>query len=304
MSLLIVGSVALDTLRFPNGAVHERVLGGSASYASLIASLFGPVRIVGVVGGDFPPAHVNLLKSKDIDLAGLEIVADGETFFWDGEYLADMNDRVTHQTKLGVFGAFSPKLPAGWERSDIVFCGNIDPALQTRVLRACRPTRLAALDTMNLWIDTQRDALLEALRRVDLLFLNDSEARLLTDRPTLIEAARALLTLGPKRVVIKRGEYGMFMLGPDGPFAGPALPLADAIDPTGAGDTFAGGFLGWLALEPRLDETAFRRACAAGAAAASVACQGVGVDKIANLTRAAFDARLGEFHKLIGIEKA
>jgi sugar/nucleoside kinase (ribokinase family) len=299
MTILVVGSVALDTLRFPNGAVYERVLGGSASYFSLIASLHAPVRLVGVVGGDFAPQHVKLLKSKGVDVAGLEVVPDGETFFWDGEYLADMNERVTHQTRLGVFGQFAPKLPAGWERTPLVFCGNIDPELQTRVLRACRGARLAALDTMNLWIKERRKELLAALKLIDLLFLNDSEAKLLTEEHNLMTAARGVRKLGPKRVVVKRGEYGSFMLGPEGPFAAPALPLTDAIDPTGAGDTFAGGFFGSLAQARRLDERAFRRACVAGTIAASFTCQGVGVDRLRRLTTRAFDQRTAEFEKLV-----
>jgi sugar/nucleoside kinase (ribokinase family) len=244
-----------------------------------------------------------LLKAKKVDLAGLEIVANGETFFWDGEYLADMNERVTHETKLGVFGEFSPKLPPGWDATELVFCGNIDPALQIRVLQACAGRKFAALDTMNLWIDIRRDELLRALRLVDLVFLNDGEAKMLTGRRSLIEAARDILRLGPRRAVIKRGEYGVFMLGPDGPFAAPALPLDDAIDPTGAGDTFAGGFLGWLAQEPRLDEAAFRRACLAGTIAASFTCQGIGVNKLAALTRPAFDERRRALHELIRVEE-
>ncbi|NLH48208.1 MAG: sugar kinase [Myxococcales bacterium] len=298
MSILVVGSVALDTLRFPGGNVHERVLGGSASYFSLAASLFSPVRLVGVVGGDFSPAHMELLRRHQVDLAGLEIVKDGETFFWDGEYLDDMNERVTHETKLGVFGAFAPKLPAGWESSDDVFCGNIDPELQAHVLAACGKRRFAALDTMNLWINIRREALLAALRRVDLLFLNDSEAKLLTGAGNLLTAAREVLRLGPARVVIKRGEYGVFMLGPDGPFAAPALPLDDAVDPTGAGDSFAGGFFGSLSQEPALDEAAFRRACVAGTLAASFTCQGIGVTRLAEIGRPDYDRRLAEFVRL------
>jgi sugar/nucleoside kinase (ribokinase family) len=301
MTILVVGSVALDTLRFPNQKIHERVLGGSASYFSLAASLFAPVRLVGVVGDDFPAAHVRLLRRKGVDTAGLEVVPGGETFFWDGEYLENMNDRVTHETRLGVFGSFAPKLPAGWRDTPLVFCGNIDPELQRRVLLDCRGRKFAALDTMNLWINIRHAELLRALRLVDLLFINDSEARLLTEKVSVLEAAKAIRRLGPKRVVIKRGEFGVFMLGPDGPFAAPAFPLTDAVDPTGAGDTFAGGFIGALARAKTWNEPAFRRACVAGTITASFTCQGVGTRRIAALGRAALDRRIREFIRFVRI---
>ncbi len=296
---LVFGPVALDTIRFAGGVVHQRVLGGSASYFSIAAARFAPTRLVSVIGSDFPPEYLELLKNLSIDLAGLQMVPGGPTFFWDGEYLPDMNQRITHRLELGVFQGFSPELPKDWENSGIVFCANNDPVVQLPVLKSCSKARLAVMDTMDFWIVNRRKELLEALKLADLLFLNDHEARLLTEKSSLIDAARNILTLGPKRVIVKRGEYGALMLGPHGPFALPALPLSDAVDPTGAGDTFAGAFVGCLAAGGRLDESHYRRACVAGTVAASFVCQGIGVKSLLDATAEDFTERVREFQALV-----
>ena len=245
MSVLIVGSIAIDNIK-TKLEEHENLLGGSASYASVAASLLTTVNLVGIVGTDFPRRHVELFRSRGINIDGLQIV-DGRTFRWSGEYEWDMNQRKTTSVELNVFEDFSPKLPENYRKTPIILLGNISPVLQHRVLDQVEKPRLVVADTMDLWITTARPELLELLKRVDLLVLNDSEARQLTEETSLIKAGRNILRLGPKYVAIKKGEHGCLLLGHDEFFSCGAFPLEDIHDPTGAGDVFAGGFTGYLA---------------------------------------------------------
>jgi len=245
MSVLIVGSIAIDNIK-TKLEEHENLLGGSASYASVAASLLTTVNLVGIVGTDFPRRHIELLRSRGINIDGLQIV-DGRTFRWSGEYEWDMNQRKTTSVELNVFEDFSPKLPENYRKTPIILLGNISPVLQHRVLDQVEKPRLVVADTMDLWITTARPELLELLKRVDLLVLNDSEARQLTEETSLIKAGRNILRLGPKYVAIKKGEHGCLLLGHDEFFSCGAFPLEDIHDPTGAGDVFAGGFTGYLA---------------------------------------------------------
>jgi sugar/nucleoside kinase (ribokinase family) len=245
MSVLIVGSIAIDNIK-TKLEEHENLLGGSASYASVAASLLTTVNLVGIVGTDFPRRHVELFQSRGINIDGLQIV-DGRTFRWSGEYEWDMNQRKTLSVELNVFENFSPKLPENYRKTPIILLGNISPVLQHRVLDQVENPRLVVADTMDLWITTARPELLELLKRVDLLVLNDSEARQLTEETSLIKAGRNILRLGPKYVAIKKGEHGCLLLGHEEFFSCGAFPLEDIHDPTGAGDVFAGGFTGYLA---------------------------------------------------------
>ncbi|MCB1150286.1 sugar kinase [bacterium] len=298
--ILVVGSVAYDTVATVR-ETRERQLGGSASFFALAARLFAPVRAVGVVGDDFRQADLDLLSSRGVDIAGIER-AEGSTFHWSGRYHADMIERDTLATELGVFADFQPALPAGWAASPYVLLANIHPALQLDVLEAVDAPRLVVLDTMNLWIETTRDALLAVLARVDVLLVNDSEARLLTGETGLKEAAAAIAELGPKRVVIKKGEHGALYFGPDGVLAVPAILLPEVVDPTGAGDTFAGGFLGWLAdrgVDRDAPDAEFRRAMVAGTAVASFCPQAFSVEALADLERDRVEARMAELSAMM-----
>jgi sugar/nucleoside kinase (ribokinase family) len=245
MSLLVVGSVALDSLETPFGQ-KEDALGGSATYFSTSASFFSPVQVVAVVGEDFPEQHLTFLKGRGIDLEGVTR-EPGKTFRWKGKYGYQLNEAQTLDTQLNVFEHFSPKLPESYRDAPYVFLGNIHPVLQGQVLDQVRAPKLVAADTMNFWIQGSRDALLKTLSRVNLLFVNDAEARQLAGEHNVVKAARAILGMGPTRVVIKRGEYGALLFDRDHIFACPAYPLAEVFDPTGAGDTFAGGFMGTVA---------------------------------------------------------
>ncbi|HEX4354104.1 MAG TPA: PfkB family carbohydrate kinase, partial [Polyangiales bacterium] len=242
---LIVGSIAFDTLHIA-GHCHEKVLGGAATYASLAAAHFAPVQLVGVVGRDYPDAATKLLRSRNIDLAGLE-VADGDTFHWEGRYSDDLSSRETLRTDLNVFADFRPKIPASFREAPFVMLGNIDPTLQMEVLEQIEKPKFVLADTMNLWIDIKQAELKKLCSKIDMLVLNDEEARQLTGEKNLVHAARALAALGPKYVIIKKGEHGAILFGADEVFALPALPLAKVVDPTGAGDTFAGALIGFLA---------------------------------------------------------
>ncbi|MEK7405045.1 MAG: PfkB family carbohydrate kinase [Acidobacteriota bacterium] len=292
MSLVVVGSVAYDGVETPRGRV-ERMLGGSCTYFALAASYFTRVGIVAVVGDDFEPADVAFLESRGIDLAGLER-APGKTFFWSGVYSADMNDRTTLRTDLNVFADFQPKLPPHYRSQPYLLLGNIQPALQRAVRAQMNSPRLVGGDTMNYWINNTRAELMEALREWDLLLINDSEARQLSGQSNLRRAARSIFQMGPRMLVIKRGEHGAILFDGDDHFAAPGYLLEDVIDPTGAGDSFAGGFFGYLA-ERGHDAKELRRAVIYGSVLGSFCCEQFGVDRFRTLTRPEIDARFHEF---------
>jgi sugar/nucleoside kinase (ribokinase family) len=296
MALLVVGSVALDSLETPFG-VRQDVLGGSATYFSTAASFFTPVRVVAVVGEDFPEAHVEFLRGRGVDLAGLER-RPGRTFRWSGRYEFDLNQAHTLDTQLNVFADFRPELPEPFRDSSHVFLGNIDPELQLRVLDQVRAPRIVAADTMNFWIASKRAALLEVLRRVDLLFVNDAEARQLAGEHNIVKAARAILSIGPSAVVVKRGEYGALFFAGSDVFASSAYPLAELFDPTGAGDSFAGGFMGYLARSGSLDDSAMRRAMVVGSVLASFAVERFSLDRLRDLGPEEIRGRYAEFRRL------
>lgn len=294
--ILLVGSVALDELHTPAGSMRD-AFGGSASYFSLAARFFAPVRLVAVVGSDFPPAHRALLEASGVDLRGLE-VADGPCFRWGGKYGEDLNTRETLFTHLGVFEHFHPKVPDAYRDSEFVFLGNIHPSLQKEVLSQVRAPRLVALDTMNLWIETARAELLDVLRAVNLLIVNDSEARQLTGETNVVRAGRQLLEYGPHTVVIKKGEHGAAMFAAGGVFAVPAVPLDHVVDPTGAGDSFAGALLGALASQGDLTDGALRRAIACGSVLASFTVQAFGLQRLQTVTRSEIAGRFEELRHL------
>lgn len=282
MSVLVVGSVALDTVETPFGA-REEVLGGSATYFSMAASYFSPVQVVGVVGQDFPERHVQLLKSRRVDLAGLTR-AEGRTFRWRGRYCNQMNEAQTLDTELNVFEQFNPVLPASFLGVPFVFLGNIDPELQCRVLDQIAHPKLVAADTMNFWINRKGEALRKMLERIDLLFVNDAEARALSGETSTVRAAKQILRMGPRTVVIKRGEYGAMLLDENGFFAVPAFPTAEVRDPTGAGDSFAGGFMGFLARVQEVTPRALRQAVAMGTLLASFTVEGFSLERLLDVT--------------------
>lgn len=304
--VLAVGSVAFDSIRTPRGAA-ERVLGGSATYFALAASQFAPVRVVGVVGEDFGPEQEAVFRERGVDTRGLEHAA-GKSFFWAGEYEADPNIRHTLTTELNVFAAFSPKLPAQYADSPVLFLGNIDPALQCQVRKECRGARVVGGDTMNYWISGQPERVKAFLRVIDLLLINDGEARELTGEANLTLAGRRILQMGPRAVVIKRGEHGASLYTAGGGYFGvPAYPLEEVCDPTGAGDSFAGGVMGYLARQPRLgldapvtseQAEALRRAVVYGSVMGSFACERFGVERLRGLSREAVRRRYEEFSQL------
>jgi sugar/nucleoside kinase (ribokinase family) len=296
MALLAVGSVALDSLETPFGA-REEILGGSASYFSTAASFFGPTRVVAVVGEDFPEEHVRFLASRGIDLDGL-VRRPGRTFRWKGRYEFDLNTAHTLDTQLNVFAEFRPELPQHYRDSEFVFLGNIDPDLQRAVLDQVRGPRFVACDTMNFWISSKRQSLLETLRRVDLLFVNDAEARQLAEEHNVVKAAQRILSFGPKAVVVKRGEYGALFFSGEEVFSACAVPLASVFDPTGAGDTFAGGFMGYLARNGRLDHGVMRRAIVLGTVLASFTVERFSLDRLRELTPEEILARYAEARRL------
>lgn len=275
MSLLVVGSIALDSVYTPFGETAD-ALGGSAVYFSVAGSLLHPVRVVGVVGRDYPVHELERLAERGIDWSGVER-ADGESFRWKGKYSYDLQSRETLETRLGVFADFAPKLPDGFQDAEYVFLGNIDPELQLGVLEQIRTPRLVAFDTMNYWINGKRSELLTLLARVDVLMVNDTEARELSGDWNIHRAGRWILERGPKQVVIKQGEYGAIMMEPGRTFYVPAYPLEEVYDPTGAGDAFAGGFLGYLARTKQTSPEAMRRAMVYGATMGSYAVAGFGV---------------------------
>jgi sugar/nucleoside kinase (ribokinase family) len=296
MSLLVVGSVALDSLETPFGR-REDVLGGSASYFSVCASFFGPTRMVAVVGEDFSEEHVRFFASRGVDLAGL-VRQPGRTFRWKGRYEFDLNTAHTLDTQLNVFAQFRPDLPAHYRDSEYVFLGNIDPDLQRSVLDQVKAPRFVACDTMNFWISSKRESLLKTLKRVDLLFVNDAEARQLAEEHNVVKAARRILSFGPKAVVVKRGEYGALYFSGEEVFAASAYPLPTVFDPTGAGDSFAGGFMGYVAKCRREDHATMRRAIVLGSVLASFTVEQFSLDRLRSLQGGEIKGRYAEARKL------
>jgi len=298
-SILVVGSVAFDTVETPFGRA-EKVLGGSASFFAVAASFFVPVSLVGIVGRDFGEKELAAFRNRPIDLDGLER-SDGETFHWQGKYSYDLNARETVCTDLNVFESFKPRIPEKYRRSSHVFLGNIDPVLQRDVLDQVHAPEIVACDTMNFWITGKLDELRKTLARVQVLLINDAEARQLSGEWNLVKAARAIRAMGPKVLVVKKGEHGVVMFTGDS-FAAPAYPLEEVFDPTGAGDTFAGGFLGYLAAARGLDETVLRRAVIMGSTLASFCVEAFSLDRILRLTRTEIDARYRLFKSLTDFE--
>ena len=294
--VLTVGSVAFDSIRTPCGEV-SRVVGGAATFFSIAASFFSAVRLVAVVGEDFGERHAQVFGGRRIDLEGLQR-APGETFRWKGEYGRDLNARETIYTHLNVFRDFSPRVPQRFRSTPIVFLANIHPALQMEVLDQIEEPRFVALDTMNYWIEGAPSELRQVLRRVDAVVINDEEARQLSGRANLVRAAREIRGMGPERVIVKRGEHGVLMTLGDGFFAAPGLPLEDVCDPTGAGDTFAGGFIGHLAAAGDLSDEAVTRAAVCGSAMASLSVEDFGLGRLLSLTDADIRARFDAFRRL------
>jgi sugar/nucleoside kinase (ribokinase family) len=300
VSLLVVGSIAFDSVRTPFGAVEE-VLGGSASYFAVAASYFTAVRLVGVVGEDFPPAHETLFQRHGIDTQGL-IRQCGQTFRWRGEYGYDLNEAHTLDTQLNVFASFQPVLPAAYRTTPYVFLANIDPELQLSVLDQIERPQFVACDTMNFWIDGKLEALKATLQRVDYLLINESEARQLAQEANTIRAGRKILGMGPRAVVIKRGEYGALYLTAHSCFFAPAYPLEEVFDPTGAGDSFAGGFMGALAQNGTLDEQAVKRAIIYGSTMASFNVESFSLQRLDRLTPPEIEQRVREFQQFVAFE--
>jgi sugar/nucleoside kinase (ribokinase family) len=300
MSILVVGSVAYDTVETPFGRA-ERVLGGSASFFSVAASFFAPVNLVAVVGDDFGEKEMAAFRGRGIDLEGLERTA-GETFHWAGKYSFDLNARETIFTHLNVFEFFRPRIPDPYRRSEHVFLGNIHPALQRDVLDQVQAPLLVVCDTMNYWISRTPDELKETLRRVDVLLINDAEARELSGEWNMVRAARKIRAMGPSVLVVKKGEHGVLMFAEEGSFAAPAYPLEEVFDPTGAGDTFAGGFMGYLAAAGGRAEVDLRRAVIMGSTLASFCVEAFSLDRLVRLTRPEIDERYRLFKRLTHFE--
>jgi sugar/nucleoside kinase (ribokinase family) len=284
LGLLVVGSVAIDSIETPFGSVKD-ALGGSAIYISVAASYFtAPVRLVAVVGGDFPREHIRFLESRDIDVDGLQIVREGKTFRWGGRYHYDLNMRDSLYTELNVFEQFNPVVPSGYKNSAYVCLGNIDPTLQRQVLERLGKPRLVVGDTMNYWIEHKPKELAETIKLMDVLVVNESEARLLTQEPNLIKAAKQIIKTGPRIVIIKKGEHGAVLVTEQTIFSAPAYPLENINDPTGAGDAFAGGFIGWLARTDDLSAENLKRAVVYGSTLASFCVEKFSVEGMRDLT--------------------
>ncbi len=295
MSVLVVGSVAFDTVKTPFGEA-KKVLGGSAAYFSLAARFFSPVNLVAVVGEDFPSAWVSLFKEKGIDTQGLE-TRKGETFSWEGEYGWDFADPKTLATHLNVFAGFNPELPPAYKNSPYVFLANIDPQIQLEVLKQVSKPKLAACDTMNYWIKNSRKALLKLIQHVDAFILNESEAKELMQEANLAKAGKSLLKLGPRIIVIKKGEHGVLLFSADKIFTAPAFLLESILDPTGAGDTFAGGFIGYLAKCRKLDHGSLRKAVVYGSIMATFAVEDFSLNRLISLKPSDIKKRLNQFRK-------
>ena len=301
MTVLVVGSIALDSVETPFGRA-ENVLGGSAVFFAASASLLTDVQMVGVVGSDYPVDQLDVLAERGVDLTGIER-AQGESFRWRGRYRHDLNTAETLETRLGVFSHFRPKIPEAFRDAPFVFLGNIDPRLQLDVLQQVHKPQLVACDTMNFWIESRRSDLLELLGHVDLITLNDAEARQLTEEANLVKAARWIQSHGPKTVIIKKGEHGALMFGPRSVFFSPAFPLENVFDPTGAGDSFAGGFIGYLARCGMVNDTNLRRAVVYGSAMGSFAVERFSITRFLEISESDIAARVQEFHRLVSIEQ-
>ncbi len=293
MSLLIVGTVATDDIVTPFASV-EGVLGGSAVYAATAGSLYCPVQIVGVIGEDFPESYLAYLQEREFDLEGLEVQA-GKTFHWAGKYHFDMNTRDTLATELNVLASFDPTLPAGYGSTPYVFLANVDPVVQLRALDQMKKPRMTVLDTMNYWIETQREDLTAVVRRTDLVMINDEELRQYTQEHSLLRAARAMLALGPRALIVKKGEHGAALVTQEGYYYAPGYPLEDVVDPTGAGDSFAGGFLGYIAQQGHVSARELHRALIHGSVVASFTVEAFSIDRLKDVTAADIRARYREF---------
>ncbi|HTG92397.1 MAG TPA: PfkB family carbohydrate kinase [Pyrinomonadaceae bacterium] len=302
MSLLVVGSVAFDAVETPFGKC-DKMLGGSASHFSISASFFCPVSIVGVVGGDFSDAEQCVFDEHGIGTTDLEKIPDGKTFRWQGRYDYDLNVAHTLDTQLNVFADFKPKLSEASKKSRLLFLGNIQPDLQREVREQMPDAELVALDTMNLWIEHTHDSLLRTIKGVDVVIINDAEARQLTGIPNLIKAAHEILSWGPRALIVKRGEYGAALFTPENYFAIPAYPLESVFDPTGAGDTFAGGFMGYLSSQQTIDEAAMRRAMIFGSVMASFNVEEFGTNRVRRLTHDEINDRFRAFKRMTYFEE-
>jgi len=302
MTILVVGSVAFDTIETP-AERREQILGGAANYFSLAASFFSPVQLVAVVGDDFPQEHLDLLQGRGVDLTGLQRVP-GKTFHWSGRYGENCNERETLATDLNVYADFRPTLPLAYRAARYVFLANIHPELQLEVLDQVEAPTFVAADTMNLWIDTSLDTLKKVLGRVDALLLNEGEARQIGGTCNLLEAGRAIAAMGPKTVVIKLGEYGAIILQGEARRFVPAFPLSEVVDPTGAGDTFGGGFLGYIARAGSTAPESLHRAAAVGSVLGSFVCQDFGIDRLKSLTEAEIEARFDALTRYAGYDPA
>jgi sugar/nucleoside kinase (ribokinase family) len=301
VTVLVVGSVALDSVETPFGKADD-VLGGSGTFFSAAASLLTPVQLVGVVGDDYPIDKLAPLGERGVDLSGLER-AEGASFRWRGRYRHDLNSAETLETHLGVFSRFSPKIPDAFKSAPFVFLANIDPRLQLEVLKQVNRPKLVACDTMNFWIESRRPELMELLKHVDLITVNDGEARQLSEKANLVQAARWIMARGPRHVIIKKGEHGAFMFTEDTIFFAPAYPLESVFDPTGAGDSFAGGFIGYLAKTGDLSEGNMRRAVIYGSAMGSFAVEKFSIDRLLEVTRDDLACRIRDFRKLVAFEE-
>ena len=298
MPLLVVGSIALDSVETPT-EVRDNVLGGSAVYFSYAASYFSPVRLVGVVGEDWPSEHTKLLQDRKIDTAGLHIVPGGKTFRWRGKYASNMNDRETLEVHLNVFGDFQPKLPESYQNCQFVFLANGSPKLQLSVLDQMPHAKLTVADTMDLWIETQTDELRTLLKRVDGLVLNDSEAKLLANDENVVRAGLKVLAMGPRFVVLKKGEHGAMFFSEHETYVMPAFPTPDVVDPTGAGDSFAGGMMGYLAEKGNFEPKTLKEAMAYGSIVASFNVEDFSLEKMKNISRVDVDKRLAQYRTML-----
>jgi len=300
MSILVVGSVAIDSVETPFG-IGENILGGSATYFSTSASFFTDVNLVGVVGSDFPQEHIDFLKSRNIDLRGL-VREEGKTFHWKGKYGYDLNEAQTLDTQLNVFQTFRPQIPAEYADTEYLILANIDPSLQLEVLSQVKKPRVIACDTMNFWISSKPEVLKEVIAKVDFFIINEGEARQLTGAVNLVKAARAILAMGAKNLIIKRGEYGVLWFTKDSIFAAPAYPLEKVFDPTGAGDTFAGGFMGYLANTGNLSEESIRQAIIYGSVMASFNVEDFSLDRLRTLQYSEIEERFINFKRMTHFE--
>lgn len=300
MSVLVVGSVALDSVETPFGKANE-ALGGSGTFFSASASHFTSVRLVGVVGDDYPFDKLQALAERGVDISGVERT-EGESFRWRGRYRHDLNSAETLETRLGVFSHFRPKIPQQFKTTPYVFLANIDPRLQLEVLRQVEQPKLVACDTMNFWIESRRGDLMALLPHVNILLLNDAEARQLTECANLVKAARWIMERGPGHVIIKKGEHGAFMFTRESIFFAPAYPLEDVFDPTGAGDAFAGGFMGYLAKTGKLDDAHLRRAVVYGSTMGSFAVERFSIERLLEISTRDIATRLGAFGRLVAFE--